>query len=326
MAFRFSRRAISHAASQRRFTAAPQSTPTSPQEIPALKSTLLGSLAGSLSSLVGLGGGFVLTPALTSIFILKTGLTQHQAQATTLASIVFSSVAASGSYLLAKAESSSSSTSSSVLTPKVMSLLEDAAMISFSGILFSPLGVRFGRRFDSNQLKRLMGAFMCVGPTVPMRTYLERDFDSKPAPLPGGADADAPSVIPRAAKILAVGVLSGFSAGLFGIGGGAITVPCLAFIGGPETPNSPPSYTYTDVLTTSLLAMSLPAIIASYAQRKLIIWKLSGFLSTGSAVGGSATARFIETLPPDSKEAMEDRLRYLFAGLMMVLGGRFAFK
>ena len=186
MAFRFSRRAISHAASQRRFTAAPQSTPTSPQEIPALKSTLLGSLAGSLSSLVGLGGGFVLTPALTSNFILKTGLTQHQAQATTLASIVFSSVAASGSYLLAKAESSSS-TSSSVLTPKVMSLLEDAAMISFGGILFSPLGVRFGRRFDSNQLKRLMGAFMmCVGPTVPMRTYLERDFDSKPAP-PGGA-------------------------------------------------------------------------------------------------------------------------------------------
>ena len=325
MAFRFSRRAISHAASQRRFTATPQSTPTSPQEIPALKSTLLGSLAGSLSSLVGLGGGFVLTPALTSNFILKTGLTQHQAQATTLASIVFSSVAASGSYLLAKAESSS--TSSSVLTPKVMSLLEDAAMISFGGILFSPLGVRFGRRFDSNQLKRLMGAFMmCVGPTVPMRTYLERDFDSKPALPPGEADADAPSVIPRAAKILAVGVLSGFSAGLFGIGGGAITVPCLAFIGGPETPNSPPSYTYTDVLTTSLLAMSLPAIIASYAQRKLIIWKLSGFLSIGSAVGGSATARFIETLPPDSKEAMEDRLRYLFAGLMMVLGGSFAFK
>lgn len=113
----------------------------------------------------------------------------------------------------------------------------------------------------------------------------------------------------------------------------AITVPCLAFIGGPETENksadetkAPSSYSYTDVLTTSLLAMSLPAIIASYTQRKLIIWRLSAFLSLGSAVGGSVTARFIETLPPAQKEEMEDRLRYLFAGLMMVLGGKYAFK
>jgi len=45
---------------------------------------ILGLLAGALSGLVGLGGGFVIVPALVFIF----GFSQHQAQGTTLALLV----------------------------------------------------------------------------------------------------------------------------------------------------------------------------------------------------------------------------------------------
>ncbi|MFY7900471.1 MAG: TSUP family transporter, partial [Chitinophagaceae bacterium] len=46
---------------------------------------ILGVFAGSLSSLVGIGGGIVIVPALVGIF----GLSQHTAQGTTLAMLSF---------------------------------------------------------------------------------------------------------------------------------------------------------------------------------------------------------------------------------------------
>ncbi|MFA5007916.1 MAG: sulfite exporter TauE/SafE family protein [Candidatus Omnitrophota bacterium] len=44
----------------------------------------LGLLAGTLSGLLGIGGGLILIPALVYVF----GLTQHQAQGTTLAFMI----------------------------------------------------------------------------------------------------------------------------------------------------------------------------------------------------------------------------------------------
>jgi len=46
--------------------------------------TILGLVAGILSGIFGIGGGIVLVPALVFLF----GLTQHQAQGTTLAILV----------------------------------------------------------------------------------------------------------------------------------------------------------------------------------------------------------------------------------------------
>lgn len=45
---------------------------------------ILGIVAGTLSGMLGIGGGIILVPALVFIF----GLTQHQAQGTTLALMV----------------------------------------------------------------------------------------------------------------------------------------------------------------------------------------------------------------------------------------------
>ncbi len=46
--------------------------------------TLLGLVAGTLSGFLGIGGGLILIPALVYLF----GLTQHQAQGTTLAFMI----------------------------------------------------------------------------------------------------------------------------------------------------------------------------------------------------------------------------------------------
>jgi uncharacterized membrane protein YfcA len=45
---------------------------------------LLGIAAGALSGLIGLGGGIIIVPALVILF----GMTQHQAQGTTLAILI----------------------------------------------------------------------------------------------------------------------------------------------------------------------------------------------------------------------------------------------
>ncbi|GMI28564.1 hypothetical protein TrRE_jg3383 [Triparma retinervis] len=206
------------------------------------------------------------------------------------------------------------------------SLCTDAAIIALGGLFMSPLGVRVGKRFNSDQLKRLMGVFMMVvGPTVPMRGHLEKSMSAEKDDEFAESLTSPPSTIPsspqaRLPQVFTIGLFAGFSAGLFGVGGGAIVVPALALVGNPSIP----TYSYTDILATSLLSMSLPAMLATYKQRELVIWKLSGYLSAGSAAGGAITARMVESLKGADKEVLEDRLRYLFAGVLVVLGARMA--
>ena len=56
-----------------------------PPSIP-LKALGAGTVAGGAGSLVGMGGGFVAIPAMTSRWM---GLTQHEAHATSLVSVLF---------------------------------------------------------------------------------------------------------------------------------------------------------------------------------------------------------------------------------------------
>ena len=199
------------------------------------------------------------------------------------------------------------------------------------GLMTAPLGVRLGAALKSNQLKRLMGVFMIfVAPTVPARGILQQSMEERQQQQrqrqqqvrlgePMVAPERSPAV-PRPAKVFATGLASGLAAGLFGIGGGAIVVPCLASIGNSDLG----SYSHTDILATSLLSMSPPAILATWTQRRIVIWKLSAYLSVGSAAGGALTARFVESLEGSDKEAAENALRWLFASVMALMGARFA--
>ena len=57
-----------------------------------------GLAAGSAGSLVGMGGGFVAIPAMTSRFM---NLSQHEAHATSLVSVLFTGAAGGASFALA---------------------------------------------------------------------------------------------------------------------------------------------------------------------------------------------------------------------------------
>ena len=90
-----------------------------------------GLAAGSAGSLVGMGGGFVAIPAMTSRFI---GLSQHEAHATSLVSVLFTGTAGGASFALA------GSVDWAV-----------AATVAGGGIVTAQLGARFARQLPGNR-------------------------------------------------------------------------------------------------------------------------------------------------------------------------------
>ena len=291
---------------------------------------LLASLtSGSISSLVGLGGGFILTPLLVSkTAIVKGGMVQRRAQATVLASIGVGSGFAAASYIYFKGTSSyatsgttsSPSTSSILSSPTVQTIVQDASLITLSALCCSPIGVRVSRNLDNAMLKRLMGwTMIVVGPTVPLRKHIEELFDpNRSSPEPSPPSLQPKSNLSTYLPPLMIGSLSGLLAGLLGVGGGAITVPLISLYH-----SNTPNYQYTDALATSLLAMPAPAIVASIAQRDLIHPTLAITLAVGSSFGGASMARMVESVSKENRRTMEDVLRWGFCGLMLVLGKRF---
>jgi hypothetical protein len=105
---------------------------------------ILGLLAGALSGLIGLGGGFVIVPALVFIF----GFSQHQAQGTTLALLVPPiGIFAAWTYY-----------SNGFVDIKV------AAFIAAGFVLGSLLGARYAMNLSSGTLEKIFGvALVLIG-------------------------------------------------------------------------------------------------------------------------------------------------------------------
>jgi uncharacterized protein len=183
----------------------------------------IGACGGALGSLIGAGGGVVITPLLSLIL----AVTQLRAHGTALCIVAVTSLVGALRYHAA----------GQVARPA-------AAMLASAAILTAPLGARAASKVGARKLKLYFGAFLVFAslliPTVP---YLL-------ANVPGLIL----SVGAQRAVLVSVGALSGFLSGLLGIGGGTFMVPALVLL---------TALPQKLAQGTALLAMVLPSTLGA---------------------------------------------------------------
>lgn len=250
----------------------------------APKAFLIGSLAGVCGSLAGMGGGFVMIPLMTSNLLR---LSQHQAHGTSLFAVTTTGIAGALGY-----------------TGQVD--YEAAAAIAGCGMITARFGARATTHLSGPALKKALGLFMiCVSPLLPAKTYLS----TKQTKEERYGDERKPTEMPQRVLIpAAIGCCSGFLAGLFGVGGGAIVVPALTVA---------TEMNHYQALGTSLCAMALPAMVGTFTHygKGNVAMRVAPALAVGAFVGGYFGGKLGLTID-------ESKLKWGFSFLMLTLGTR----
>jgi uncharacterized membrane protein YfcA len=159
---------------------------------------LIGLLAGCFGGLVGLGGGVVMVPLMTSV--LK--LTQHQAHGTSILAIVFTGAAGAVAYGLGGGSVDVSA----------------AALLAATAMFTARAGARFANSLPEWKLKKAFGIFMLFVTAL----LLIKPF------LP--AQHGMVSGFLKMTTLLITGMLTGFLSGMMGVGGGTMMVPPMVLI------------------------------------------------------------------------------------------------
>jgi uncharacterized membrane protein YfcA len=213
---------------------------------------LVGALGGTLSGAFGVGGGTVMVP----LMIWLLGFDQRRAAATSLAAIVPAALAGAATYTAAGEID-----------------LAAALLIAVGGIGGSLIGTKLLRTLPLGWLRWLFVAFLVL---VAIRLFIE-------VPVRGAELELTPWTI---AALIALGIVMGIAAGMFGVGGGVLAVPVLiAFFG------------VGDLIAkgTSLVAMIPTAATGTIANSRAGLVRLRDGLIVGAAAvaasfGGVALA------------------------------------
>ncbi len=201
---------------------------------------LIGSVAGTIGSVCGLGGGVIAVPLLK----LFTSLKQQAASATCIPLVLCSATIGAATYQM------------TCVTDVVD--WEAAFVIGSLASLFAPVGMRVASMLPGWIVSRALGLFL-LG-VIPLALWDEiEDFfiapvssalvpENQPAPPAATENAATAAVIPTAGVVVAkaiakhslvddnlalaggLGVLVGLLGGAFGVGGGVVLVPVLGRI------------------------------------------------------------------------------------------------
>lgn len=247
----------------------------------ALLGAVIGLAGGALGGVAGLGGGVIMVPLMTALF----GLTQHEAHGSSMLAVLFTALAGGAGYAL-HADG-----------PAVN--LVAAIAVAASAVTTAGYGARLSHRLSARRLKRFFGFFLV---TMAVVLPVSRQLLATHA-----AAAAAPeNTLAVAAGGLAIGLVSGFLAGLMGVGGGAIVVPALVIgVGLPQHVAQ----------GTSLVQMIPTAISGTMTHHRLrhTRWDVAPWVGLG-AIGGGWLGAYVAGLLPSTT------LTYVFSALIFLMG------
>jgi uncharacterized membrane protein YfcA len=250
-----------------------ESTATRPRTVLFI---VIGAIGGLLSGVFGAGGGIVLVPLLVTL----AGFDQRRAAATSLLAIVPTALAGSITYIL----------------HGQIDWFAAAAM-TVGSIVGSVIGGRLLVRIPLPWLRWLFIALL-VGVAIRMAFV-----------VPVRGEPLAPSV-PVVLAYVAIGLVMGLAAGLFGIGGGAIAVPALVGIMG-----------ISDLIAkgTSLLVMAPTSLAGTvtHARNGYVDWRAGAILGASATIAGIGGALIAFALPPRLSSV-------LFAILLLAMAAQLA--
>jgi uncharacterized membrane protein YfcA len=215
------------------------------------KLALIGLAAGLLSGGFGIGGGIILVPLLVAV-----GMDRHRAHATSLASIF--PIAAAGAIVF-------------FLSGEVN--LGLGVAVGVGGVVGSVAGASLMNRMSTRSLS-------IVFSLVLLAAGIRMILSSEPLPLAGEFQD-----VTRLLIALGIGLVSGFFAGIAGIGGGVIIVPATVLLLG---------FTQHEAQGTSLFAIILTSAAATFINRKNRRVSLREAVLIGGvgAIGSIAASRF----------------------------------
>ncbi|MFB3779135.1 MAG: sulfite exporter TauE/SafE family protein [Bryobacteraceae bacterium] len=114
--------------------------------------------------------------------------------------------------------------------------------------------------------------------------------------------------------LLAIGLVAGVFAGMFGIGGGLIIVPALLFL---------VKLKEVEAIGTSLAALIPPVGLlgaAEYYRNGFINIRYAGLVALGLFVGAYFGARIMVTLPPELIRRLYGIFLLVIAARMLIMG------
>jgi uncharacterized protein len=228
---------------------------------------LLGTLTGTLSGLLGIGGGLLMVPALT-IF----GVPLVQATATSLVGVFLSAL------------------SGSVQNLRMGELNWRVSLILAAfGIFTAQAGAWLGDRIPDGWLSLAFAALLLL--TIYLMN-LRQSLKTRPLTRSSAPSlASHPDRLPiRFAPTAGIGLLAGLLSGLFGVGGGLVMVPLqMLFLREP----------IKSAIRTSLGAIVAIAIsaLAQHAWNDNVLWIPGLCLGLGGIVGAQLGSRLLPRLP-----------------------------
>ncbi|MGQ9687936.1 MAG: sulfite exporter TauE/SafE family protein [Desulfobaccales bacterium] len=240
-----------------------------------MTSFLIGVAAGLFGGLVGLGGGVVMIP----LMVRFAGLNQHQAHGTSLTALVFTGLTGAAVYGW-----------EGTVDPLA------AGLLAATAILTARFGALFGNSLPEWKLKLAFGIFViCVSILLLLKPFYAQ-FSQR-------VGMSAEVVI-----LLLSGVVSGFFAGLMGVGGGSLMVPAMVLFLG---------FSQHLAQGTSLLAMVPAGAAGAYTHWRLgnVALTLVPGLALGIILGTSGGGTLAHLLS-------EAALRAIFAAVLIWQGLR----